>query len=32
MCRALARANAYLVANPDQPDYAAGDLIPVISL
>lgn len=27
---AICRANAFLVADPDQPEYAAGDLIPVL--
>jgi molybdopterin molybdotransferase len=27
---ALCRANAFLVADADQPDYSAGDLIPVL--
>jgi molybdopterin molybdotransferase len=26
----LCRANAFLVANPDRPEYAAGDLIPIL--
>jgi molybdopterin molybdotransferase len=28
---ALARANAYLVADPDRPEYARGDLIRILS-
>jgi molybdopterin biosynthesis enzyme len=27
---ALTRANAYMVADPDRPEYAAGDLIRVL--
>jgi molybdopterin molybdotransferase len=26
----ICRANAFLVADPNQPEYAAGDLIPVL--
>jgi molybdopterin biosynthesis enzyme len=27
----LARANVFLVADPDHPDYAAGDLISILT-
>jgi molybdopterin molybdotransferase len=27
---ALCRANAFLVPDPEQPEYAAGDLIPIL--